>query len=92
MFNTSNYVDVVREDVLHDLVNYGKSRVPVGGFLQSVLTNNLTLSICRADESNLKQIKQIVMFLNNEMPLNCWGSLDQYESWLAVFQEVEDES
>jgi len=91
MFNTSNYVDVVREDVLRDLVNYGKSGVPVGGFLRSVLTNNLTLCICRADESNLKQIKQIVMFINNELPMNCWGSSDKYESWLTASQEAEYE-
>jgi hypothetical protein len=84
MFDTSNYVDVVREDVLRDLVNYGKSGVPVGDFLRSVLTNNLTLTICRADESNIKQIKEIVMFVNNELPSGCWGSLDKYESWLTA--------
>ena len=84
MFDTSKYKDKVREDVLHDLVNYGKSGVPVGGFLRSVLINNLTLSICRADDSNVRQIKQIVMFVNNELPSGCWGSLENYNNWLAA--------
>jgi len=89
MFDTSrtvdgiSYEDAVRSDTLKALIEYGKFSVPVGGFLQNVLQNNLTLAVCKADSHNLDSLKHIVYFVQNELPVSCYGSREKYEAWLS---------
>ena len=67
---------------LHCLKEYVENRVPPGGFLYAVLTNNLIESFGRADEGNSASLQQIVRYLYNEMPADCWGSPAKVKAWL----------
>ena len=70
--------------------NYVKLRIPTGGFLYAVLTNNLSEAIGRADENNMKCIVGIVRYIYNECPAACWGSEDRVMEWLKREKEVVD--
>ena len=68
----------------HDaLVEYVMAGRPVGGFLQAVLSNDLRESFGRADTINRHNLREIVEWLFNNAPANCWGSVENYKSWLV---------
>ena len=52
-----------------------------GGFLESVLRNDLSSAVGRADPSNSRKLIDIVRFLYNWVPSACWGSDERYENW-----------
>ena len=51
--------------------------------MRAVLENNLTEALGRADDRNQRAIKEIVSFIYNCLPRNCWGSREKVEKWLA---------
>jgi hypothetical protein len=57
-------------------------RVP-SDFLSAVLTNNLRRTFETADSINLAAIHQYLLFLYNDAPAECWGSLSRVERWVA---------
>lgn len=54
-----------------------------GDFLVCVLTNDLFGAVGRADSENIKALKDICMFVYNEMPSNSWGSWEKVEAFCA---------
>ena len=52
-----------------------------GGFLRAVLENNLADSFSRADEENRADMFEIIKFIYNEIPGNCWGSPEKCDAW-----------
>jgi hypothetical protein len=65
------------------LQRYIRDRVPTGGFLEAVLSNDLREACARADENNERVLPELVAYLYNEAPRNCWGSRELYKAWLA---------
>jgi hypothetical protein len=63
------------------LLAYAKDRVSPGGFLTNVLENDLSLAVGTADEQNMADIKEIVLFIYNELPSACWGSPAKVTAW-----------
>ena len=63
---------------LERYVNYG---IMPGDFLVSVLTNDLFGAVGRADSQNIHALKDICMFVYNEMPSNCWGTRERVEAF-----------
>lgn len=61
---------------------YVEKRQPVGDFLRAVLSNDLREAVIRADETNLRELKQIVGYCYWEIPGNCWGSPKAYKEWI----------
>lgn len=61
---------------------YAKKGVPTGGFLKAVLCNDLFEAVGRAGDESESALKQIVQYVYNEIPGNCWGSLEQYDAWI----------
>ena len=61
---------------------YVKHRQPTGGFLTAVLSNNLVEAVGRADEHNINALPDIVRYVYNEIPANCWGSPEAVSTWL----------
>ena len=82
MINYEKYENSIPEWTLHSLKSYIESSIPTGGFLKSVLENNLMESFNRADDENKEAISSIVKFLFNEAPANCFGSSERVEEWL----------
>jgi len=70
------------------LERYVKYRIPTGGFLRAVLTNDLMCAIETADEDNLRDIREICMYITNNLPVACYGSEDAVKAWLAGRHKV----
>ena len=66
---------------------YIESGIRPGSFLTAVIQNDLTESFARADENNIRRMFDIVKWLYNEAPRNCWGSRKAMESWVLSFND-----
>lgn len=58
-----------------------KDACPMGSFVNAVLENDLIQAIGRADEDALDNLKEIVKYLYNEVPAQCWGSKEKVSAW-----------
>ena len=61
---------------------YIEYKIKPGQFLTAVLENNLSQAVNRADDNSLSNLKEIVCFVYNDLPGNCWGSPDRVRGWL----------
>ena len=61
---------------------YIEKRVPPGGFLTAVLSNDLMEACVRADHINIERLPDFCRFLYNEAPHNCHGSPAKVKAWL----------
>ncbi len=64
---------------------YVSTGCPTGGFLNSVLENNLKEAIGRADDDALENLPHIVAYLYNNVPGCCWGSPENVKKWYQDF-------
>ena len=69
---------------------YVNDHCPIGGFLKAVLSNDLVASFGRADEENRKALFEIVSYVYNEIPSNCWGSPEKVTKWIAAGAAARD--
>lgn len=74
--------DFVPERIMNSLHQYIKNHLPVGSFLQAVISNDLQKSVAMADKESLANLRAIVMFLYNHAPGSCWGSEAIYKEWI----------
>ena len=58
------------------LDRYVEHKMLPGGFLMAVLSNDLFGAVGRADSENLAALVDIVQYIYNELPANCWGDRD----------------
>ena len=72
----------IPERMMGAIIRYIENRIPPGGFLIAVITNNLQQAVARADEENMANIPAYVAYFYNEAPGNCWGSQEKYQDWL----------
>jgi len=72
----------VPEEVKASLARYVEHRIPTGGFLYAVLTNDLKEAAGRADSENFEALGHIVGYCWNEIPSSCWGSERAVAAWL----------
>lgn len=79
MIDFSDYQ--VPEHTQQALTDYIERGIPVGGFLHSVLCNDLMGAVTRADSSNLHALKDIVLWVYNCAPEACYGSEALYLRW-----------
>jgi len=66
------------------LLRYRDKGYEPGGFLTSVLTNDLFGAIARADAENIRALKDICGWVYNRMPAASWGSLDRMDDWITA--------
>ena len=71
------------------LDKYVNEKIPTGGFLLAVLTNDLFEAVERADIDNKKALNDICRYIYNEMPSACWGSPQIVKKWLGYDIESE---
>ena len=72
----------VPEHTLPAILRYINDHIEPGGFLVAVLSNDLKESFARADIENREALFNIVAYLYNEAPENCWGSPEKVKAWL----------
>lgn len=70
------------------LHRYIEGHVRLGGFLNAIVENDLLAACLRADETNRKIIHEIVLWLYNEAPAECWGSPEKVKFWLEIRQHT----
>ena len=66
------------------LILYLVHAVEPGGFLNAVLRNNLKEACVKADHINRDRLHDYVVFLYNEVPMNCWGSDEAVDAWQGL--------
>ena len=54
-----------------------------GSFLYSVFAHELFDSLARADDETEKILKSYVRLIYNELPMDCHGSFEKVDDWLA---------
>lgn len=58
-----------------------------GGFLVTVICNDLVGAVSRADGGNILELRQIALWLYNEAPAPCYGSKEKMEAWSKARKE-----
>jgi len=71
------------EHLMPSLRRYIDNRIPTGGFLEAVLSNDLREAVGRADDENMWLIPIICTWLWNDAPSACWGSPAKVSQWLT---------
>lgn len=64
------------------MISYLVDRRQPGGFLGSVLTNDLFGAIGRADLQNRAAIVPIVQVIYSGFPASCWGTEEKVRRWI----------
>lgn len=64
------------------LDRYVNHHILPGGFLTKVLGNDLFGAVSQADSENRAALCDIVEYVYNELPSNCWGSSDIVYKWV----------
>lgn len=70
------------EEIKESLKRYVENRIEPGGFLRSVLENDLFRAMGSADHINRHRLWEICRYIYNELPANCWGSPEIVNNWL----------
>lgn len=64
------------------LIAYVTDHRPTGGFLEAVLSNDLSLALKRADHKSLAGLVPLVHFIVHHFPAQCHGSRAKVIEWL----------
>lgn len=78
----------VPEHLQNGLRLYLEEGIPPGTFLRSVLSNDLAESFARADDSSLRGMHGLVLWLYNYAPSPSWGSRERVQQWVASFRQA----
>ena len=75
----------VPRHVLPALVRFVENGYPTGGFLRSVLINDLEAACARADDLCGPALQDIVRFLHNVFPVGAWAnSEEKHPAWMML--------
>ena len=72
------------DDARASLRRYADRHIETGGFLRSVLENNLMEAMGRADETSRAWLFEICSYVYNELPSPCHGSPEAVAAGLAT--------
>ncbi len=76
---------MIPDELKRGLDDYAQHGTPTGGFLRAVLANDLMEAVGRADDNNVRLLKEICSYIYNEMPsrhTGCWGSYEAVDAWI----------
>jgi hypothetical protein len=73
----------IPDDMREGMTRYVEERKEPGGFLSSVIRNDLLDAVCRADKRNLLLVKEYAQWFYNVAPGGCAGSPEKMKVWLA---------
>ena len=74
------------------LVNYVKHGLMPGGFLYALLCNDLFAAIGSADPWSMQALKELVIWVYNEAPADCWGSEAVVSRYMKKQSEISAKS
>jgi hypothetical protein len=73
------------------IIRYYERGLQPGNFLAAVIQNDLREAVDRADDENVRLLKEYVMWFYNWAPSGSWGSVDNYRRWLGQDFGVPEE-
>ena len=68
--------------IIESLAQFADHHIAPGGFLSSVLSNNLIDAFARADDNNKSILLELITYCHWEIPSQCWGSEEKVRAWL----------
>ncbi len=71
------------EHIREGFQRYIEERCEMGGFGMAVVENDLKEACGRADSTNARRLWDIVAWLYNSAPSQCWGSPEKVAAWLV---------
>ena len=74
---------LVGESNVQSLQRYIEYHIPTGSFLRCVLENDLFGAVSRADNTNIRRIPEIVLYIRNNLPCESYGSPEKVHTWLT---------
>lgn len=74
------------------LDNWAQHGWEPGGFTRSVLLNDLSGAIGRADHASMAALPTIAAYVYNELPSPCWGSVEKMAAWAKRFEAAKEGS
>jgi hypothetical protein len=80
---TPELAEAVPPKLLNALRAYAIHHSEVGHFLTAVLSNDLVEAFGRADIGSRLALNDIVTYVVNAFPSDCWGSKEKVAAWLA---------
>ncbi len=72
---------MISERIITRLKRYVENGIETDDFLYDVLTNSLFGAMGRASMENRILLYDICDYIYNEIPGDCWGSVDKVEAW-----------
>jgi hypothetical protein len=69
-------------EALHEgIVAYIVDGITPGGFFTAIVCNDLRGAFQRADVESVKAIHALLVYMLNEAPSTCWGSVERMVTW-----------
>jgi hypothetical protein len=72
----------MKDNTKQELLRYKEHGIPPGDFLYAVLTNNLLAAFGCADEQNALDMREIAMFVYDNLPAGCHGTRQRVADWI----------
>lgn len=84
-----SHIDVSQlpEHCRASMIGYLEYGFELGGFMYSILTNDLRGAVKRADTVNRFQLLPWIDFCLGELPGNSWGSPQHVSAWMKFRQD-----
>ena len=76
--------DKIPEHMREELASYIEMGRRPGGFLRSIVSNNLRGAAVYADDVNRHLLFDYVMWITSFAPPGSWGSDERYEAWIKA--------
>ena len=74
----------IPDNLKESIDRYVNDGIPTGGFLQACIENDLREAVARADDRNIRLIPEVVSYLYNDCPSNCWGHKGAFGKWIKL--------
>lgn len=71
-------------ETMASLMRWISNATPIGSFVSAVVSNDLREAFGRADEGNRAAMFEIVSWLYNNAPMECWGSPACLDTWKGL--------
>lgn len=80
----------IQDHMMEGIKRYVEDGIRPGDFLTAIICNDLTNSVWRADETNMRNIPAFVEYFYNRVPLSIWKSKENMEAWIELKQEERE--
>ena len=78
----SRKYDRAPASVVASIDRFVEHRIAPGSFVRAVLSNDLAGAFGTADESSLRGLRDIMLYIHWEVPARCHGSESKVQKWL----------